>query len=52
MQQRFRSEKHNFFTEEINKTAISLNNDKIIQSIDSIKKYVHEMFKDLVCNKE
>ena len=37
MKQRFRSEKHNFFTEEINKTAISLNNDKIIQSIDSIK---------------
>ena len=30
MQQRFRSEKHNFFTEEINKTAVSLNNDKII----------------------
>ena len=41
-----------FFTEEINKTAISLNNDKIIQSIDSIETYVHEMFKDLVCNKE
>ena len=30
MQQRFRSEKHNFFTEEINETAVSLNNDKII----------------------
>ena len=52
MQQRFRSKKHNFFTEEINKTAISLNNDKIIQSIDLIKTNVHEMSKDLLCNKE
>ena len=33
-QQRFRSEKHNVFTEGVNKIAISANNDKRIQSID------------------
>ena len=38
-QQRFKSEKHNIFTEEINKIALSSNNDKRIQSIDSIETY-------------
>ena len=33
-QQRFRTEKHNVFTEEVNKIAWSTNNDKRIQSID------------------
>ena len=36
-QQRFKSEKRNVFTEEINKIALSSNDDKIIQSIDSIE---------------
>ena len=36
-QQRFKSEKHNVFTEEINKIALSSNDDKIIQSVDSIE---------------
>ena len=36
-QQRFRSEEHNVFTEEINNIALSSNNDKRMQSIDSIK---------------
>ena len=35
-QQRFRSEKHNAFTEEINKIALSSNDDKRMQSNDSI----------------
>ena len=35
-QQRFKSEKHNIFTEEINNTALSSNDDKRMQSIDSI----------------
>ena len=38
-QQRFRSEKHNVFTEEINKIALSSNDDKRMQSIDSIETY-------------
>ena len=35
--QRFRSEKHNVFTEEIIKVALSSNDDKQIQSIDLIE---------------
>ena len=37
-QQRFRSEKHNVFTEKINAIALSSNDDKRIQSVDSIEK--------------
>ena len=33
----FRYEKHNVFTEEVNKIALSANGDKRIQSIDSIE---------------
>ena len=36
-QQRFRSKKHNVVTGEVNKIALSANNDKRIQSIDSIE---------------
>ena len=41
-EQRFRSEKHNVFTEEINKIALSLYDDKRMQSIDLIETYVYE----------
>ena len=51
-QQRFRSEKHNAFTEEINKIALSSNDDKRMQSIDSIQTYAHGVNKNLVCKKE
>ena len=37
-QQRFKSERHNVFTEEINNIALSSNDDKIMQSIDLIEK--------------
>ena len=47
-QQRFRSEKHNVFTKEINKIALSSNDDKRIQSIDLVKTYAHGTSKDLV----
>ena len=40
-QQRFRSEKHNVFTEEINEIALSSNHDKRIQSIDSVEGYFY-----------
>ena len=33
IQQRFKSERHNVFTEEFNKTALSSNDDKRMQSI-------------------
>ena len=36
-QQRFKSERHNVFTEEVNKTGLSSNDDKKMPSIDSKK---------------
>ena len=38
-QERFKSENHNVFTEEINKIALSSNVDKSMQSIDLIETY-------------
>ena len=51
-QQRFKSEKQNVFTEEINKMALSLNDNKRMQSIGSIEIYAHGTSKYLVCKKE
>ena len=51
-QQRFKSERHNVFTEEINKIALSSNDDKRIQSINSIETYACGKTKDLICKKE
>ena len=39
-------------TEEVNKIAMSANDDKRIRSIDSIETYAHGTSKDLVCKKE
>ena len=50
-QQRFRSENHNIFTEEMHKIALSSNDDKRIQSINSIETYACGMNKDVVYNK-
>ena len=50
-QQRFKSERH-VFTEEINKFALSSNDDKRIQSMDSIGTYTYRKSKDLVSKKE
>ena len=49
---KFKSEKHNVFTEEINKIALSSNDDKIMESVDWIKTYAYETSKDLVSEKE
>ena len=51
-QQRFKSERHNAFTEEINKITLISNDDKRMQSIDSIEIFAYGMNKDLVCKKE
>ena len=48
---RFKSERH-VFTEEINKIALGLNDDKRVQSIDWIETYAYRMKKNLVCKKE
>ena len=39
--QRFKRERHNVFPEEINKTALTSNDDKRMQSIDSIETYAY-----------
>ena len=51
-QQRFKSERHNVFTEEINKTALSSNHYKKMQSIDLIETYAYGTSNDLVSEKE
>ena len=44
--------KHNVFTEEVTKTALSASNDERIQSIDLIETYANGASKDLVYMKE
>ena len=51
-QQRFRSKKHNVFTEEVGKIPLSPEKDEKIQSIDSIETHIYGTSKDLVCKKE
>ena len=50
-QERFKSERHIVFTEEINKIALSLNYDKRIQSNDSIETYLYGTSKELLIEK-
>ena len=52
IQQRFKSERHNVFTEDITKIALSSNDDKRMQSVDSIETYAYGKIKDLVSEKE
>ena len=47
-----RGEKQNVFTKEINKIALSSNDNKRIQSIDSIETYAYGRSKDLISEKE
>ena len=51
-EQRFKSERHNVFTEEINSIALSSNDDKRMQSIGLIETYSYGMNRDLVSEKE
>ena len=51
-QQRFQNQLHNNFTEKIIKIALISNNDKRMQSIDSIKRYEYRTRKVLVSQKE
>ena len=50
-QQRFKIERHNIFTEEVNKIALSLYDDKRMQSIYQIETYAHGTH-GLVCKGE
>ena len=49
--QRFKNQRHNVFTEEINKNALGSNHDKIVQSIDWMETYAYGTNKDLVSDK-
>ena len=52
LRQSFRSKKHNAFTEEVNKIALSGNDDKRIQSFNLIETYSHGTSKDICIKKK
>ena len=52
IQQRFRSEKHDVLTNEINKVASSSIDDKIIQSFGSTETYVYLYVRKYVTRKK
>ena len=51
-QQRLKSETHNVYTEEINKIALSSNDDKRLQTYDRITSYPYETTAGKVCKIE
>ena len=51
-QQRFKSERHDVYTEEINKIALSSNDDKRLQTFDRITSYTYETSAGKVCKTE
>ena len=51
-QKRFKSERCNVFPEEINRIALSANDDKRMQSFNSIETYAYGASKGLVSEKE
>ena len=51
-QQRFKSEAHNEYTEEINTIALSSNDDKRLQSFDRITSYPYDISAEKLCKRE
>ena len=51
-QQRFKSEAHSVYTEEINKIPLSSNNDKRLQTFDRVKSYPYGAYTGKVCKTE
>ena len=51
-QQRFRSERHDVYTEEVNKIALSSNDDKRLQTFDRITSYPYGASAGKVCKTE
>ena len=51
-QQRFKSERHDVCTKEINKIALSSNDDKRLQTFDRITSYPYETSAGKVCKAE
>ena len=52
IQHKIQNERHEVLTKEVQQIALSSNDDKRIQSIDSIEKYAYGTRKDLVSKKE
>ena len=51
-QQRFKSERHDVYTEEINKIALGSNDDKRLQTYDKITSYPYRTSTGRVCKTE
>ena len=51
-QQRFKSERHNVYTEEVNKIALHSNGDKRLQTFDRITSYPYGTSAEKVCKTE
>ena len=51
-QQRFKSDHHNAYTEQINQIALSSNDDKILQTFDKITTYPYGTNAFKVCESE
>ena len=51
-QPRFRSEKQNVFTEEVNKIELSVNNNKRMQLTDAIETYSYGTNEEIIHKKE
>ena len=51
-QQRFKSEVHNVYTEEVNRIALSSNDDKRLQTYDRITSYSYGISIGKVCKIE
>ena len=51
-QQRFKSDHHKVYTEEVNKIALSSNDDKRLQTFDRITTYPYSMNAFKVCESE
>ena len=51
-QQRFKSEKHDVYTEEVNRIALSSNDDKRLQTFDGITSYPYGTIAGKVCKTE
>ena len=51
-QQRFKSDHHKVYTEEVNKIALSSNDDKRLQTFDRITTYPYGMNAFKVCENE
>ena len=52
LQQRFKSERHDVYTKEINKSALSSNDDKRLQTFDRITSYTYGTSAGKACKTE